>query len=554
MKKLFAACLALVTLAFAAGARIEPSLVLVNGKIWTADQPRWIEAAAVLGDRFVALGTTAEIRALAGPGTQVIDLKGRMAVPGFIDNHTHFSNGGFQLLGVDLRSARNEQEFADRIVAHAARLPAGTWITRGDWDHEAWPTARIPRRALIDDETGDHPVFVNRLDGHMALANRRALELAGIDRNTADPPGGTIVRDEVTGEPTGMLKDAAMALVERVIPQPSPQRRLEAARAALAEARRLGVTGIHDMSSFADLKTYQELLRRGELTTRIYAITPLPEWKRMADAGIEQGFGGEMLRTGALKGFMDGSLGSTTAWFYEPFNDEPTTSGLPSAMWFPEGNVKKMVSAADKAGLQVAIHAIGDKANHTLLEIYGQVIEDNGARDRRFRIEHAQHLLPADYALFAKLRVIASMQPYHAIDDGRWAEKRIGPKRIRSTYAFRSLLDAGARLTFGSDWSVAPLSPLLGVYAAVTRRTLDDKNPSGWVPEQRISVEEALFAYTFNNAYGSFEEKVKGSVAVGKLADLVVLSEHLMEIPPEKIKEAQVDLTLLGGRIVYARK
>jgi predicted amidohydrolase YtcJ len=536
----------------------KPALVadtiIINAVVHTMNpaQPT-AEAVAIYANRIVAVGSTKDVRKLAGPNTRTIDANKRLLLPGFNDAHTHFLSGGFQLSSVDLRDASSPQEFAARIKAFAAKLPKGRWITGGDWDHERWPDAKLPTKELIDSVTADTPVFVNRLDGHMALANSLALRLAGVTRQTVDPPGGVIVRDK-SGEPTGVLKDAAQSFVWKVVPPASFEERLEAARAASNYAASLGVTSVQDMSAGTDVGVYQTLLDRGELKTRIYAVSPLPAWERVARTGVRAHFGSEMLRVGGLKGFSDGSLGSTTALFYEPYRDDPSTSGIAGDEMYPEGAMLERVREADRAGLQVMIHAIGDRANDLILSMYEQVERENGQRDRRFRIEHAQHLRPQDVPRFARDQVIASMQPYHAIDDGRWAEKRIGKERAKTTYAFRSLLDSGATLAFGTDWTVAPLNPLLTVYAAVTRRTIDGKNPNGWVPEQKISVAEAVRGYTVGSAYAEFQENVKGSIAVGKLADLVLLSRDIFRIDPKEIENVKVLLTMVDGRVVYEER
>ncbi len=531
---------------------LQADLVITNANVRTMDKQRpKAEAVAVVGNRIVAVGSNDEIRKYAGSRTRNIDARGALVLPGFNDSHVHFLSGGFQLSSVDLRDAPTPQEFAARIRRFAERLPKGRWVTGGDWDHERWPDSPLPTKELIDSFTPDTPVFVNRLDGHMALANSLALRLAGVTRETKDPPGGLIVRDPQTGEPTGVLKDAAMSFVFQKIPAPGFDEKLSAARAATEHAARLGVTSVQDMSAGDDVGVYQTLLERGELKTRVYAVAPLPAWERLSRVGVRRAFGSDMLRVGGLKGFGDGSLGSTTALFFEPYNDAPETSGLPGDEMFPEGAMRARVEGADKAGLQVMIHAIGDKANDIILSIYDQTVKSNGERDRRFRVEHAQHLYPEEIREFARLHVIASMQPYHAIDDGRWAEKRIGPERIKGTYAFRSLLDAGAVLAFGTDWSVAPLDPMLGVYAAVTRRTLDGKNPSGWVPEQKITVEEAVRAYTYGSAYAEFADGVKGTIAPGKLADMVILTDDIFKIDPVMIEKTRVRLTIMDGRVVY---
>lgn len=553
--KLFWAVMLLLGGAMGAKAQPAADLVLLNGRIWTgnAAQPE-AEAVACLGGKVAAVGGTAEIRRWIGPRTRVIDLQGKRLVPGFNDAHVHFVDGGQGLASVQLRDAPTAREFRDRIARFAARLAPGRWILNGNWDHENWTPARLPTRQLIDEATAKNPVFINRLDGHMALANTAALKLAGVTRETADPPGGTIVRD-AQGEPTGVLKDAAMNLVYRVIPDPTEDELIEAIKAAMRYAAVNGVTSVQDMSaSPAVLAAYQRLLDRGELTVRIYAHQPLANWDRLAKVGVRAGFGGDKLRIGGLKGFADGSLGSTTALFFDPYLDEPGTRGLPSDEMIPESKMLANILAADRAGLQIAVHAIGDRANQTILDMFARAETENGARDRRFRIEHAQHLRKEEIAEFGRRRVIASMQPYHAIDDGRWAENRIGPGRARGTYAFRSLLDAGATLAFGSDWFVAPMEPLMGIYAAVTRRTLDEKRPGGWVPEEKISVAEAVRAFTYGSAYAAFEEKIKGSLEPGKLADMAVLSENIFAIDPVRIRQVKVVMTIFDGRVVFENK
>jgi predicted amidohydrolase YtcJ len=534
---------------------IAPDLIIINAVVHTMDSNQPLaEAVAVLGNRIVAVGSTKDLKKLAGANTRVIDAKKRLVLPGFNDAHTHFLSGGFQLSSVDLRDANSPQEFADRIRSFAAKLPKGRWITGGDWDHERWPDTSLPTKELIDSFTPETPVFVNRLDGHMALANSLALRLAGVTHQTPDPPGGVIVRDPKTGEPTGILKDAAQSFVWKVVSPSTFEEKLAAARAATNYAATLGVTSVQDMSAGNDVGIYQTLLDRGELKTRIYAVSPLPAWERLARTGVRAHFGSDMLRVGGLKGFADGSLGSTTALFYEPYRDDPSTSGIAGDEMYPEGAMLARVREADKVGLQTMIHAIGDRANDLILTIFEEVERENGDRDRRFRIEHAQHLRPQDITRFSRAKVIASMQPYHAIDDGRWAEKRIGKERAKTTYAFRSLLDSGATLAFGTDWTVAPLNPLLTVYAAITRRTLDGKNPTGWVPEQKISVEEAVRAYTVGSAYAEFQDSVKGSISVGKLADLVILSRDIFKIDANDIENVKVVLTLVDGRVVYEER
>jgi predicted amidohydrolase YtcJ len=559
MKQLVAAAL-LVSAACAGESSTPPSttgepmtLAIVNARIWTGDPARpWAEALAVRGDEIALVGGSDEVRRAAS-GVTPIDAGGRLVVPGFIDTHVHFVDGGFRLASVQLRDARTREDFVDRIAAFARTVPAGTWITGGDWDHSLWG-GELPVRQWIDAVTPDHPVFVNRLDGHMALANSAALKAAGVTRGTGDVEGGEIVRD-ATGEPTGLLKDNAMGLVDRAIPEPSDEMRDRALAAAMQYVAEQGVTSVHNMGSWGDLATFARARRAGALNTRIYAAVPLASWERLRgvvagkEYGGAAGRGDDWLRVGGLKGFVDGSLGSHTAAFHEPFDDAPNDRGL---LVNTEADLYAWISGADKAGLHVMVHAIGDRANGLLLDIYERVASENGARDRRFRIEHAQHLAATDIPRFAKLGVIPSMQPYHAIDDGRWAEQYIGT-RIRTTYAFRSLIDAGARVAFGSDWFVAPPTPLEGIYAAVTRRTLDEKNAGGWVPEEKITVEEALRAYTVDAAYASFDEERTGTLAPGRLADFVMLDRNLFEIAADDIRRVRVLLTVVGGRAVVER-
>jgi predicted amidohydrolase YtcJ len=549
-----AAALLVALFALHPALKAQPSitLILIHGKIWTVNpRQKQTEAVAIAGNRIVATGATSQILNLKQTGTQVIDLKGQRVLPGFNDAHVHFYSGGANLAGPQLRYSKSEQEFRDTLAVFARHLPKGEWITGGNWDHENWSPARLPTHQLIDPVTRDWPVFVSRLDGHMSLANLVALKLAGIDRNTKDVPGGVIVRD-ANGEPTGILKDAAQGLVEKVIPAPSQKQIRTAIKAAQEYANAQGVTSVQDMSAAPDIfRAYQTMLHDGELHVRISGHQPLPNWQRLADVGVLADFGSEYLHIGGVKGFADGSLGSTTALFFEPYLDAPNSSGIASAELSNPEKMARNIEGADAAGLQIAIHAIGDKANDTILGMYEAVAREHGPRDRRWRIEHAQHLLASDIPRFARLQVIASMQPYHCIDDGRWAEKRIGPERAKTTYAFRSLLDAGATLAFGSDWDVAPMSPLMGIYAAATRRTLDGKHPEGWVPEQKITVEEAVRAYTMGSAYASFEDTIKGSIEPGKLADLIVLSDDIFSIDPVKIADTKVELTIFDGKIVY---
>ncbi|MBX6331295.1 MAG: amidohydrolase [Gemmatimonadaceae bacterium] len=525
------------------------TLAIVNARVWTGDPRRpWADAVAAQGDRIAAVGSSAAVKKMIGPATRVIDARGAMVVPGFIDSHVHFLDGGFRLSSVQLRDATTPAEFIARIKAFAATLPHGAWIVGGDWDHTPWG-GELPRRDWIDSVTPETPVWVQRLDGHMGLANSAALRAAGVGRSTADVDGGTIVRD-ADGEPTGILKDNAMALVDRVVPPPSPELEDRALDAAMKYVAAQGVTSVTNMGTWNDLAVFERAHAAGRLITRIYAVVPLASWERLRDTVAARGHGDVWVRIGGLKGFVDGSLGSHTAAMLHPFTDSPRDSGL--LVNTPE-DLYAWTSGADKAGLQVMVHAIGDRAIRLQLDIYERVAAENGERDRRFRIEHAQHIAPTDIPRFGALGVIASMQPYHAIDDGRWAEPVIGPERSKTTYAFRSLLDAHTRLAFGSDWFVAPPTPLEGIYAAVTRRTLDGKHPEGWVPEQKISVIEALRAYTSGGAYASFEDSLKGTITRGKLADFAIIDHDLTRIPPEEIRNARILMAIVGGNVVYDR-
>ena len=534
-------------------APVQPAdLILQSGRIWTGEETRpEAQALAVRGGRIVAVGRDAEMASFRGPATVVIDAKGRRVLPGLIDAHTHMSMGGFNLLAVDLRYAKDEAEFTRKLAEFARSRPAGVWLTDGAWDHEQWRPARLPTKALLDPATGDRPACLSRTDGHMMVCNSLALKLAGITRETPDPPGGVIERD-ASGEPAGVLKDAAMDAVWKVRPARTRVELEQALRTALQHIARFGVTSVQDLSGLDDLTVYENLREKGELTARVSFRPSLTVWEQARDrkAKLRED---EWLRLGGVKGYVDGALGSSTALFFEPYTQDPSTRGVYAAEAIPLSQMEERIAAADAAGMPVEVHAIGDRANAEILDIFERVAKKNGPRDRRFRVEHAQHLRPQEIRRFAALGVIPSMQPYHAIDDGRWAEKRIGLERCRGTYAFRSLLDAKVRLAFGSDWDVAPISPLQGVYAAVTRRTLDEKNPRGWIPEQKITVAEALRAYTANAAYAAFEEKEKGSLAVGKLADFVILARDPFAVAPEEIGRIEVERTVVGGKTVYSR-
>jgi predicted amidohydrolase YtcJ len=528
-------------------------LIVTNAIIWTGDAARpEAQAMAIVNDTIAAIGSNDEMEKWKGANTLIIDAKGQFITPGFIDGHVHFITGGMGLASVQLRDAKTPAEFIERIKAFAATVPAGTWIQGGDWDHENWG-GQLPEASWIDSVTKDHPVFVIRLDGHMGLANSKAMQLAQLDASTADVAGGTIVRRDGQ-QPSGIFKDNAMDLVFKAIPNPSADMEDKALQAAMNYVASNGVTTVHNMGDYGggkDIDIFQRNNQQNALITRAYVSMPLAQWSQLQTRVQQTGRGDKWVRIGVLKGFADGSLGSHTAAFFKPFTDAPKDSGF---FVNSEDSLRAWILQADKAGLQCAIHAIGDKAINSILNIFEEAGKLNGTRDRRFRIEHAQHIAPTDIPRFAKLNVIPSMQPYHAIDDGRWAEKIIGSERIKTTYAFRSLLEANAALAFGSDWFVAPPTPLEGIYAAVTRRTLDDKNPNGWVPEQKITLEEALRAYTTGAAFAGFMENDRGVLRPGMLADFVILEKDIRNIEPAAIREVKVMKTVVGGKVVFERK
>jgi predicted amidohydrolase YtcJ len=531
-------------------------LIITHANIWTVDPARpSAQALAVIGERIVDVGTEEEVSAWRGRQTRVIDAGGKLVLPGFNDAHVHFVSGGAQLDSVQLNDAISAEEFVRRIAERAKITPKGEWITGGEWDETKWNPPHLPTKELIDPVTGETPVFVYRYDGHLALANSAALRAGGVTAQTPDPPGGTIVHD-AHGNPTGALKDAAQDLVFKVIPSMTHEQRLHATRRAMEHAASLGVTSAQymdddDNETYNDLKIFSELHDQRLLTTRLYVAPSIVDWEDQAKIGVRRSFGSSDLRIGALKGYADGSLGSRTAYFFEPFSDAPDNHGLLSHEMQPPSAMRERIIKADAAGLQICIHAIGDKAISMILDFYSDAVKQNGARDRRFRIEHAQHMAAKDFDRFAQFGVIASVQPYHAIDDGRWAEPRIGHDRASRTYAFRTFLDRHVRLAFGTDWPVAPLNPMLGLYAAVTRATLDGKNPNGWFPDQKLTMAEAVEAYTMGSAYAEFQEKEKGSITSGKLADFVILSDDIFEIDPAKIRDAKVLKTFLGGKLIW---
>jgi predicted amidohydrolase YtcJ len=532
--------------------RSGADLIVTRASIWTGDrsQPA-AEAVAVIGDRIVAVGGAKEIESWRGPDTQGIDAGGRLLIPGFNDSHVHFIDGGLQLEGIDLKKAATAEEFVRRIADSARSGREGEWILGGGWDEQCWQPPDLPSRGMIDPVTAGRPALLYRSDLHAALANTVALNLAGVTRESTDPPGGAIVKD-AGGDPTGILKDSAINIVKRILPPLTPERRRQAAKRALSHAASLGVTSVQHMNPTSDdVNLYMELAEHKELTVRIYAASPMREWVEHGRPGIRRGFGSPMLRIGALKGFADGSLGSTTALFFEPYLDSPGTKGLLADDMRPSAALRDNLLQADGAGMQVCWHAIGDQAVSRMLDLFEEIEKAHGPRDRRFRIEHAQHVRPEDFSRFAALRVVASVQPYHAIDDGAWAGRRVRPETLQTSYAWRSFLDHHIPLALGTDWTVAPLNPMLTLHAATTRATLDGRHPEGWIPEQKITVPEAVSAYTAGSAYAEFQEEVKGSIAPGKLADMVILSADIFSMDPCRIPETRVELTIMGGAVVY---
>ena len=574
-------CLSIVCCLAAAPEQTAPAadLVLLGGHVWTLEPNKTdASAVAIRGNRIVRVGSNRDVQSLIRDGhTQVLNVKGALVLPGFIDNHVHFAQAGRLLLGLNLLDVNEPVEFRKRVQEAAQRLPAGAWLVGGDWGAYAqWAIASagkqeqqqkaalfLPTKDLIDPVTGDHPALISRFDQQLFLANSLALKAAGITRDTPDPEGGEILRDE-QGRPNGLLRGTAAELVRRVIPPPShAQRRREALR-ALEDARRWGVTGLHDNgASFEQLELLRELQRSGELTARIWARMWLSEWEAVREyiqrhnlPAVPGGWADGSVRLGGLKAWVDGIMGNSTALFFEPYHHQPENRGRLRDVMFPEGNLYRLMKGADAAGFTITVHAIGDAANRILLDTFERVFRENPPRERRHRVVHAQVVHPDDLPRFGQLQLIAEVQPYHCIDDMRWMEERIGA-RARWAYAFRSLAEHGAVLSFGSDWpgtnaSYYPINPLLGIYAAVTRQTLKGEPADGWYPQERISLEEAVRYFTVNNAWATFEENDRGTIQRGKLADLVVLDRDIRTRPPRELLETQVLYTIYDGRIVYS--
>ncbi|MDB6041923.1 MAG: hypothetical protein JWM63_474 [Gammaproteobacteria bacterium] len=525
-------------------AAAELDTAYINGRVWTGVPGAPMgTAVGIVGSRIAAVDEGG-VRRKIGKRTRVVDLKGAFVVPGFVDGHTHFLLAAATLAPPDLRQARTREEFTRRVGDAARQLPSGEWMRGGSWDAELWG-GELPTRQWLDAVTPQTPVALARLDQHMWLVNSLGLRLAGINRNTPEPAGGRIVRD-AAGEPTGIVIDMGQRLVERVIPPLSDAAVEKVMRVGIQHGLRNGITQAHSMG--LDWDTHNALLRlraKGETDMRFFSFVPLADWEKMADIVKREGRGDDWVRWGGMKGLADGSLGSRTALFHRPYDDAPGSRGIRVNTL---EQLREWVLQADRSNLNVSVHAIGDEANDDILDLYADVAKTNGPRDRRFRVEHAQHLTPAAIPRFARQQVIASVQPYHAIDDGRWAIQRVGAERLKGTYAFKSLLDSGARVCFGSDWPVAPFAPLTGIAAAVLRQTIDGANPGGWLPEQRITVEQALSAYTVTNAYAGFQEDRLGRLVPGYLADLVVLDKDLLGIDPQQITSATVLRTVVDGK------
>ena len=523
-----------------------PDTVIYNASIWSDGEMLDANAVAISKGQIILLGKTGDLMNTVDEHTKLIDANGMLLVPGFIDAHVHFLMGGNNLRSVKLRDAMSKQDFINRIKAFALTIPKGQWITGGDWNHENWG-GELPERFWIDSVTPYNPVSLNRLDGHMILANSLAMKLSSVDNAVAHVEGGDIPRNQ-KNEVIGIFKDNASTLIDKNIPTASEDIEFQNLKSAMHYVASHGVTTVHHMGDFKDLALFRKY--KDSLITRIYAATPLSQWYTMHEYIQEHEKGDDQLHWGMLKGFMDGSLGSHTAAMHQDFSDKKGDKGF---LINPLDSIKFWIEAADAHGLQIAVHAIGDKAITDLIDIIEKANSKNGPRDRRFRIEHFQHPSFKDILRMKPLNILASMQPYHAVDDGCWAEKVLGTERIKTTYAFKSILDDSITLAFGSDWFVAPADPILGIDAAVNRNTTDGKNPGGWIPEQKISVNDALLSYTSKSAFASYDESKIGQIKNGYLADFVLLDKNVFLIPTDSIKLANVAWTMMNGKIVYEK-
>jgi len=549
-------------------------LILHNGVVHTVDKNNSTAQAVAIKDRkFVAVGSDTDVLKFRGPSTRVIDLRGRFVVPGFNDNHVHFASAA-QFLEFNIMRAATQDQFVARVKDVISRLPKGEWIVGGYWGaYDEWAAGSAgnqrrepfaPDMSLVNAITSDYPMFIRKFDDSQFAANEAAFRALKLDLNNPQAPDVEFLKDS-RGRPTGHMRGrGAPRLFNSVIPRTfSRERRIQQTKNALAEIRKYGVTNVSDMSDDVQLDIYRELHRTGDLTVRIHFRPGLDRWKELADRGIKVGSGDEWIRLGALKGHIDGIMGTSSARFFEPYSHDPNSRGRWRPLMvnekgeFVEGKFLRYMLDADRAGLQLTVHAIGDEANNVLLNYLEELNNQNGKRDRRFRLVHAQVLAPADFKRLGQLAVVAEVQPFHLSDDMRWMEERIGRDRTKGAYAFKSIQSSGAVLSFGTDWpgtsaSEYPINPMLGLYAAVTRQTVTGKPAEGWFPDERISIADAIKAYTYNTAYANFEETTKGSIEVGKLADLTVLSKNLLKVAPKEYLTTDVVYTIVGGKIVYS--
>jgi predicted amidohydrolase YtcJ len=547
----------IMILTVACNTKSKADLVIINGKVLTNDKDNPVaEAIAVKGEKIIATGKTALIKDFIEEGrTRIIDAHGRLVIPGFNDAHVHF--GPLDPDYIELRYTTDPSVITEKVKAQVARSKPGEVIRGGHWIHEMFIDKKWPTKELIDKVSPDNPVLLNRADGHSVLVNSYVLKKSGITKDTPVPFGGEIQKYPSTGEPTGILKDAAMDLIrvenEKVVRTPGEEKERirQGYLLAMKEAREYGVTSLQNAGS-GDFKAYEELQNEGELTSRIDLGAPLTgdTAQLMKYREIEKKYPdeGNWIRFGYLKAFADGSIGSSTALMFEPYSDNPSTSGL--AMW-PYEELEKMVLAADKIGFQIGIHAIGDKGNNWILNAFEKAIKVNGKRDSRHRDEHTQTVQLSDIQRFAQLGVIPSMQPTHCISDKLFYEKRVGYARCKGTYAWRSFINAGSILAFGTDYQVEPLNPMEGLYAAVTRKDRLGEEGEGWFPEQKLTMEEAIYYYTYGSAYAQFMENRKGMIKTGYLADIVIVDKDLLTIPENEIMKTKVDYTITGGKVVY---
>lgn len=542
------------------------SLVILNARVWTGEHPATKAgesvgiaeptALAVVRDKIADVGADASIRAWIGPGTKVIDAQGRRVIPGITDSHTHIVSGGYQLARLNLRDAKDREAFIQAVAADAKAKKKGQWVLGGRWSVESWRDPAPPTKDWLDPVTGNTPVFLSRMDGHSALVNSAALRLAGIDASgPADPKGGEIERDPRTREPTGVLKESAMALVSGHIPDSTHDQDYEALLRAMKHANSLGVTSMHNMSTPEEVAAIRRAKKEGKLTVRITSYLSVSDWASYIDRIPTYGLDSDMAQLVGFKGFMDGSLGSRTAYLRQPYSDASPQMQYPcgqlTAMADPPEVFQQNVALVDSRGLQMAVHSIGDEANHLLLNAYEYALQRNNRRGALHRVEHAQHLHVEDIPRFATLGVVASMQPFHKADDGRYAEDRLGKERLKGSYAYRQLVDSGALVVFGSDWPVMTLNPFAGIDSAVNARILTGEV---WLPSHSLTVEEALRAYTVSPPKAIHRDDRLGTIEVGKLADVVILAEDPLTIPKERIGEIRIDTTVVGGEIVYTRR